>query len=70
MTNQEINQLYWTLPEHFRTVIDTLLASRMDGLAALILIDGAKLYLSTPVGGPEALAWAEWRISLRSMSGR
>ncbi len=71
MTNQEINQLYWTLPAHVRLALDLLLAQGHQNEAAALIITGARAHEQRlEPGVDEALEWAEWRLSLRSMAGR
>jgi hypothetical protein len=70
MTNQECNQMYWTIPEHYRNALDALLALEMKDSAAHVLKDQCVLCrIRVPTLG-EAKEWAKWRLTLRNVAGK
>jgi hypothetical protein len=69
MTNQEVNQVYWELPEHFRAALDLMLTARdvpYDKVvyASALMVSLSSLLDVPEVASEEALAWTEWRIWL------
>lgn len=71
MTNQECNQVYWSLPEYYRNALDALLYACDELSAVCVLIDQAeRLEPSRLVTAEEAREWYAWRKSLRQMQGR
>lgn len=70
MTNQEVNQLYWGIPAHYRVALDLLLANIQPMAAAALLMDAADHRLGRVVTDQEARDWVTWRMSLRQMAGR
>lgn len=67
MTNQEVNQVYWCLPQHCRDTLDVLLAEGLGSTAAYVIQDFTKLHRSRQgdvITNSESLEWAKWRVWL------
>lgn len=76
MTNQEINQVYWNLPNYGRKSLDLLMKERELEMAADLIrfLSHANGRLQIPFGlvdtwpeieYDEALEWASWKASLK-----
>lgn len=64
MTNQEINQVYWTLPKCYRDALDLCLQYGHKYTAADVIRNLSSVFGLGLIEAEEARDWAVWRSSL------
>lgn len=64
MTNQQINQLYWELPDFLRALLDSAIDVGLVNDAAPAIRFMVENYLGHTLRKEECLEWAKWRESI------